>query len=419
MVALAASARSRSPRGRRTSTSATTSASPARSSRRAAASCRCSRTWADRREGAAAAAEHATRALSYSEDRGSGSATSTSSCAPDAREHGRACAPTVVQSLRQTFDARGFIEVETPMLQSAARRGVGAAVRRRTRTRSTSTLFLRIAPELFLKRARRRRHRAGLRDQPQLPQRGRRLHAQPRVRDARGLRGLRRLQRDRRPDPGAGPGGGAVAVARLAARAAWADGTEYDLGGEWDQRHDVRLAVRGASGEEITPETSVDRLRELVDKAGLSTPRRTRSTASSSRSCGSTTSSTTLTAADVRAWTSRSTPARSCASHRSKPGVVEKWDLYVRGFELATGYSELVDPVIQRERFVEQAQARAPAATSRRCASTRTSCGRWSTACRRSGGMGMGIDRLLMALTGLGIRETILLPAGQARGLSG
>ena len=42
--------------------------------------------------------------------------------------------------------------------------------------------------------------------------------------------------------------------------------------------------------------------------------------------------------------------------HRSIPGVVEKWDLYVRGFELATGYSELVDPVIQRERFTEQAK---------------------------------------------------------------
>ena len=41
--------------------------------------------------------------------------------------------------------------------------------------------------------------------------------------------------------------------------------------------------------------------------------------------------------------------------HRTKKGVVEKWDLYVRGFELATGYSELVDPVIQRERFEAQA----------------------------------------------------------------
>ena len=41
--------------------------------------------------------------------------------------------------------------------------------------------------------------------------------------------------------------------------------------------------------------------------------------------------------------------------HRAISGVVEKWDLYVRGFELATAYSELVDPVIQRERFEAQA----------------------------------------------------------------
>src|SRR5690606_12323325 len=42
-------------------------------------------------------------------------------------------------------------------------------------------------------------------------------------------------------------------------------------------------------------------------------------------------------------------------SHRTEPGLTEKWDLYVRGVELATGYSELVDPVIQRERFQAQA----------------------------------------------------------------
>ena len=45
--------------------------------------------------------------------------------------------------------------------------------------------------------------------------------------------------------------------------------------------------------------------------------------------------------------------------HRSIAGVTEKWDLYIRGFELATGYSELIDPVVQRERFAEQARAAA------------------------------------------------------------
>ena len=96
-------------------------------------------------------------------------------------------------------------------------------------------------------------------------------------------------------------------------------------------------------------------------------------------------------------------------AHRETPGVVEKWDLYIRGFELATGYSELVDPVVQRERFVEQAGL---------AAGGDTEAMRLDEEFLRAlehgmpptGGMGMGIDRLMMALTGLGIRETILFP---------
>ena len=37
--------------------------------------------------------------------------------------------------------------------------------------------------------------------------------------------------------------------------------------------------------------------------------------------------------------------------HREMPGLTEKWDLYIRGIETATGYSELVDPVVQRAAF--------------------------------------------------------------------
>jgi lysyl-tRNA synthetase class 2 len=95
--------------------------------------------------------------------------------------------------------------------------------------------------------------------------------------------------------------------------------------------------------------------------------------------------------------------------HRSIPGVVEKWDLYVRGFELATGYSELVDPVIQRERFVEQAKqgARGDDEAMRLDEEFLRAM---EHGMPPMGGMGMGIDRLLMAITGLGIRETILFP---------
>ena len=91
------------------------------------------------------------------------------------------------------------------------------------------------------------------------------------------------------------------------------------------------------------------------------------------------------------------------------PGVVEKWDLYVDGFELATGYSELIDPVIQRERLVTQSAlaARGDAEAMRLDEDFLRAL---EYGAPPMGGVGMGIDRLLMALTGLGIRETILFP---------
>ncbi|MFE3028290.1 amino acid--tRNA ligase-related protein, partial [Nocardia tengchongensis] len=95
--------------------------------------------------------------------------------------------------------------------------------------------------------------------------------------------------------------------------------------------------------------------------------------------------------------------------HRSKPGVTEKWDLYVRGFELATGYSELVDPVIQRERFMDQARL-AAAGDDEAMRLDEDFLAAMEHGMPPTTGTGMGIDRLLMALTGHGIRETILFP---------
>jgi len=96
-------------------------------------------------------------------------------------------------------------------------------------------------------------------------------------------------------------------------------------------------------------------------------------------------------------------------AHRETPGLTEKWDLYVRGFELATAYSELVDPVVQRDRLVAQSMLAAKGDLEA-MQLDEDFLRAMEYGMPPAGGMGMGIDRLLMALTGLGIRETILFP---------
>jgi lysyl-tRNA synthetase class 2 len=95
--------------------------------------------------------------------------------------------------------------------------------------------------------------------------------------------------------------------------------------------------------------------------------------------------------------------------HRGTPGLGEAWDLVIAGVERATGYSELIDPVVQHERLVEQAYLAAqgdPDAMQFDEDFLRA----LEYGCPPLGGMGMGIDRLLFLLKGVGIRETILFP---------
>ncbi|MHC6175071.1 lysine--tRNA ligase [Glutamicibacter endophyticus] len=95
--------------------------------------------------------------------------------------------------------------------------------------------------------------------------------------------------------------------------------------------------------------------------------------------------------------------------HRDKPGVIEAWDLIIGGMERGTAFSELIDPVIQRERLTEQSLMAAggdPEAMQLDEDFLRA----LEYGAPPMGGIGLGIDRLVMLFTGAGIRETILFP---------
>ena len=185
------------------------------------------------------------------------------------------------------------------------------------------------------------------------------------------------------------------------------DGSEYDLGGEW-----AVLSLYGslseAVGQDISPATSVTELLELVERFDLVIDLRRQNHGKLVEELWEHHVAPHLHAPTfVRDFPVETSPLTR--DHRRIPGVVEKWDLYVRGFELATAYSELVDPVVQRERF--EAQARLAAAGDvEAMAVDEDFLEAMEHAMPPAGGMGMGIDRLLMALTGMGIRETILFP---------
>ena len=112
----------------------------------------------------------------------------------------------VVRAVRSALERRGFLEVETPMLQTLA----GGAAARPFVTHSNALdadLYLRIAPELFLKRCLVGGFEQGLRVESGVPKRRGGLDTFTRIRDARDISGLRNLRRFRRRHPSDNSGG--------------------------------------------------------------------------------------------------------------------------------------------------------------------------------------------------------------------
>ena len=312
---------------------------------------------------------------------------------------------TVVRAIRAGLERRGFVEVETPMLQTLA----GGAAARPFITHSNALdidVYLRIAPELFLKRCV--------------------------VGGIDKVFELNRVFRNEGADSTHSPefsmletyqaygtyDDSAVVTRELIQEVAdeafgtrqlpLPDGTVYDIDGEWASIQ-MYPSLSAALGEEITPDTTVDRLRSIADRLGVEIPaQRAYWHGKLVEELWEHTVGKSLTAPTF-VWDFPVETTPLARQHRSIAGVTEKWDLYLRGIELATGYSELIDPVVQRERFAAQARA-AAAGDDEAMVLDEDFLAALEYAMPPCTGTGMGIDRLLMALTGLSIRETVLFP---------
>jgi lysyl-tRNA synthetase class 2 len=316
---------------------------------------------------------------------------------PEARENAR-LRPAVMRSLRNTFNARNFLEVETPMLQVMH----GGAAARPFKTFSNAyemDLFLRIAPELYLKRCVvgglervfeiNRNFRNEGADSSHSPE-----FAMIETYEAYGdWNSMAELTRTLIQDAAKEVFGSHVVKHH--------DGRELDLGGKWSE---VSLfdAISDAVGEKVSAQTSNDDLKKIATKLGIKCDPKW-VTGKLAEVIFEHAGVNKLTGPTfVKGFPIDTSPL--VRAHRETSGIAEKWDLYIEGFELATGYSELIDPVIQRERLVEQTKLAATGDLE--------AMGLDEDFLRAMeyGMPPMGGDRLLMALTGLGIRETILFP---------
>ena len=325
---------------------------------------------------------------------------------PAARDMVRTRA-AVVRSLRENFHRRDYLELETPMLQVVH----GGAAARPFITHMNAfdmDLYLRIATEIYLKRAvvggvdrvfeinrNFRNEGADSSHSPEFTA----LEAYEAYSDYDGMAELtRNLVQQAARDAFDLPEGGEVVTL--------ADGTEYDLSGQWD-KIDLYTSVSEALGEEITVETPREQLVAHAERIGLEID--------DYAVAGKVVEDIFEELVGNKLWAPTfvydfpEDTSPLTRYHRSKPGLTEKWDLYVRGFETATAYSELADPVVQRERFEAQALAAAKGDPEAMVLDEDFLVA-MEQGFPPSGGMGMGIDRLLMVLTGQGIRETITFP---------
>ncbi|MCL6549793.1 MAG: lysine--tRNA ligase [Acidothermus cellulolyticus] len=308
----------------------------------------------------------------------------------------------VLRSLRDTLSRRGYLEVETPVLQLVH----GGAAARPFRTHLNAfdlPLYLRIALELPLKRlvvgGLERVYEIGrvFRNEgvdsshsPEFTE----LEAYEAYGDYDTMADLvRELVLD-------------AAKAIDAVQVPGSSGDVIDLAGPW-RTVTVHQAVSEAVGEEITVDTPAAVLHQIAARYNVPVP-----PAAEHGEVVCELFEKVAQPAIVQPTFVRDFPAsvRPLARpHRTDPRLAEAWDLIINGIELAPAYSELVDPVEQRRRLTEQS-VRAAGGDPEAMQLDEDFLQALEYGAPPMGGLGLGVDRLLMLLTGSGIRDVILFP---------
>ncbi|TMR31381.1 bifunctional lysylphosphatidylglycerol synthetase/lysine--tRNA ligase LysX [Actinomadura geliboluensis] len=320
----------------------------------------------------------------------------------EARKMARIRSATV-RAVRDFWHEEGYLEVETPMLQPIH----GGAAARPFKTHINAydmDLYLRIAIELYLKRLvvggiekvfeinrNFRNEGADSTHNPEFTM----LEAYGTYLDYNDMADLTQRMYQK------------AVVAALGTTVVVHDGVEIDLGLPKWPRITLYGSVSEALGEEITPHTPIEDVRKLADARGISWDPKWGQGRLVQEVFEELIEHTLVQPTFVMDYPVETSPLTR--QHREEPLLTEKWDLIGFGTELGTAYSELVDPVEQRRRLTEQSLLAAggdPEAMQLDEDFLRA----LEYAMPPTGGMGAGIDRMIMAFTGKGIRETILFP---------
>ena len=325
---------------------------------------------------------------------------------PEARDMVRTRA-AITRSIRETLHRLGYLEVETPILQLIH----GGAAARPFHTHLNAfaiDMTMRIALELFLKRAM-------VGGTSKVYEMGRifrnegidsshsaeftMLEAYEAWTDQRGIAEVTRQV--------------VVAAAdAVGSRQLETPRGTIDLDGEW-RWLPLYEGLSAELGEDVSLATPVERMRAFADAREVEYDPAWGSDKLATELFGELVEPTLLQPTFVCDYPAIAQPL--ARPHREHEGLIEAWDLIIGGMERATGFSELIDPVIQRQRFFEQSLLAAkgdPEAMQL----DEDFLNALEFGAPPMGGLGLGVDRLVMLLTNAGIRETILFPLLKPQG---